>query len=317
MKKIISIFAGLALSAALLWFAFREADLGAILAVLAGVKTAPLALVVLTVTGELAVRGLKWSLLLAPAREVRPWDAARLETAALALNNLLPLRLGELARAAYGSELFNLHISTVLATILAEKALDLAALFALAGAAAAFGGFAFSLPGWRPALAVAAGLGLLFLASRRFAARSPRLKRTAQDLALGLKALRSPAAAAGVFALSLFQWLLNALNYYWLALAFGLSPAASLPRSVLLSFTGAAASSAPGMPGYFGSFELAVSAVLGSWGIARETALAYAAASHMLPYLVITAAGLFFIYNLGRSLGQVWARFAGLQTDMP
>jgi uncharacterized membrane protein YbhN (UPF0104 family) len=85
---------------------------------------------------------------------------------------------------------------------------------------------------------------------------------------------------------------------------------------VLLSFTGAAASSAPGMPGYFGSFELAVSAVLRAWGVPRETALAYAAASHLLPYLLITAAGLFFIYGLGRSLGQVWTRFSWRKADM-
>lgn len=317
MKKIISVFAGLASSAALLWFTFRNADLGAIAAVLAGVKTAPLALVALTVAGELAIRGLKWSLLLAPARKVRAWDAVRLETAALALNNLLPLRLGELARAAYGAELFNLHVSTILATILAEKALDMAALFALAATAALFGGLAFSLPGWRLALALAAALALIFFAARHLTGRSPKVKRTVQDLVLGLKALGSPAAAAGVFALALLQWLLNALNYYWLALAFGLGAPASLPRSVLLSFTGAAASSAPGMPGYFGSFELAVSAVLGAWGVPRETALAYAAASHLLPYLLITAAGLFFIYGLGRSLSQVWARFAGHKADMP
>ena len=317
MKKIIPVFAGLAISAALLWFAFRNVDLRAIAAVLAGVRTAPLALVLLTVAGELAIRGLKWSLLLAPARKVRAWDAVRLETAALALNNLLPLRLGELARAAYGAKLFNLHLSTVLATILAEKALDMAALFALSAGAALLGGLAFSLPGWRLGLALAAALSFIFFAARHLTDRSPKVKRTVQDLVLGLKALGSPAAAAGVFALALLQWLLNALNYYWLALAFGLGAVASIPRSVLLSFTGAAASSAPGMPGYFGSFELAVSAVLGTWGVPRETALAYAAASHLLPYLLITAAGLFCIYGLGSSLGQVWRRFAEHKADMP
>jgi hypothetical protein len=315
MKKIIPILAGLAVSAALLWLAFRKADLRAIAAVLAGVKTAPLALVALTVAGELGIRGLKWSLLLAPAKKVRAWDAARLETAALALNNLLPLRLGELARAAYGAELFKARLSTVLATILAEKALDMAALFALAGAgaAAAPGGLAVSLPGWRVALPLAAVMAALLIAARALYSRSARVKNSLDGLALGLKALRSPGAAAAVFGLALLQWFFNALNYYWLALAFGLGPAASLPRAALLSFTGAAASSAPGMPGYFGGFELAVSAVLGAWGVPRETALAYAAASHLLPYLVTTAAGLACIYGLGTSLHEVWRRFSHQQ----
>lgn len=311
MKKIISIAAAAALSAALLWLAFRKADWRIMAAVLAGVKTAPLALLLVTVSAELAIRGIKWSLLLAPARKVRAWDAARLETAALALNNLLPLRLGELARAAYGAELFNIRLSTILATILAEKVLDMAALFALALSAAAFGGLAIKPPGtWRTLAPLAAAVILALLIIHKLALRHPAVKKVSDGLELGLKALSSPLAAAAVFALALLQWCMNALNYYWLALAFGLAPAERLSRCMLLSFTGAAASSAPGMPGYFGGFELAISAVLGRWGVPAETALAYAAASHLLPYFIITGLGLFFIYGLGASLGQIWGRFS-------
>lgn len=313
MKKLISISAGLALSAALLWLAFRKADLRAVAAALGGVSAGPLALVLLTVCGELAVRGLKWSLLLAPARKVRAWDAARLETAALALNNILPLRLGELARGAYGAEFFGIDFLTVLATILAEKVLDMAALFTLSAGAAGAGGLAARLPGgwvlWALGLAVAAPLALA--GGRALAGRYPRLRSALDSLALGMKALKSPSTAAAVFLLAALQWFLNALNYYWLARAFGLEAAATVSRSVLLSFTGAAASSAPGMPGYFGAFELAVSAVLGSWGVGREAALAFAAASHLLPYLIITSAGIFFIYHMGTSLTGIWRRFSG------
>jgi uncharacterized membrane protein YbhN (UPF0104 family) len=80
----------------------------------------------------------------------------------------------------------------------------------------------------------------------------------------------------------------------------------NVTKSVLLSFTGAAASSAPGMPGYFGSFELGISAVLTTWGINRETALAYAATTHILSYLVVTAAGVCFAYQMGHALGKIW-----------
>jgi hypothetical protein len=318
MKKIISISAGLAVSAALLWLAFRKADLRAMAAVVAGVKAAPLALVAVTVACELLIRGIKWKLLLSPAKKVKAWHTTRLETAALALNNILPLRLGELARAAYGADLFGVRLSTVAATILAEKILDAAALLALAAAAAWAGGLRADISfKWRLWLPAIAALLLALAWARALALRSPRFKKISDELALGFKALGSPAAAAGIFALAALQWFCNALNYYWLALAFGLGPAAGLAKSVLLSFTGAAASSAPGMPGYFGGFELAVSAVLVTWGAQRNTALAYAAAAHLLPYLLITAAGLAFIYGMGTSLGGIWRRFSGKQRPGP
>jgi len=321
MKQKLSITAGLAISAALLWLACRRVDFPALAAILENIKPAPLLLVLFTVCAELLVRGIKWRLLLAPAGPARAWDALRLEAAGLALNNVLPLRLGDLARGAFAANFFRINIAAVFSTILAEKALDFAALLLLSSAAAALGGIAPNSAGQRGLFLVPAAIALaaLHLAARRGLSsarlkRAPRLKRTLDGLALGLKAFASPLAAAAIFSLALLQWFLNALNYYWLALAFGAQSTITLSKSVLLSFTGAAASSAPGMPGYFGSFELAVSAALMAWGIGREAALAYAAAAHVFSYLIITAAGLFFISRMGYSPGKVWAEFSALRS---
>lgn len=308
MKKIFSITAGLAVSAALLWLAFRSADPRALAAVFAGLSAGPLLLILITVLGELALRGLKWKLLLDPAGKVRFWDAAKIETAGLALNNILPLRLGELARAAFGSELFGISAITVLATILAEKVLDMAALLMLAFAAAGAGGLPGWLSGGRAWAALAAAAAILLILLGR-AGRSGRIAQTADKLKLGLAALKSPGRAAGVLTLAVLQWLLNALNYYWLGLAFK-AGGIGLPESILLSFTGAAASSAPGMPGYFGGFELAVSTVASAHGLQKDAALAYALGAHLASYFIITAAGVLFIYTMGQSLGGVWSKFS-------
>ena len=313
MKKTLSIISGVAVSAALFWLAARRVDISAIAGILGGVRKAPLALIFFTVSGELILRGIKWSLLLAPAGPARAWDALRIEAAGLALNNVLPLRLGELARGTFGAEFFGIKILTVFATILAEKVLDMAALFTLSSAAAGITGIAGATagPGYLGAL-LAAALAAVFFSGplSSFLKKFPGLLRTWDSLGLGLKAFRSPWAAASIFLLALLQWFLNALNYYWLALSFDADKIITVPRSVLLSFTGAAASSAPGMPGYFGSFELALSAVLSAWGITKDAAFAYAAAAHLLTYLIITAAGLFFLYQMGQSLGRTWAKFS-------
>jgi len=140
--------------------------------------------------------------------------------------------------------------------------------------------------------------------------KSPQIKRTLNGLVFGLKAFNSPGSAAAISLLALLQWFMNALNYYWLALAFSVENTVTLAKSVLLSFTGAAASSAPGMPGYFGNFELAVSTVIAGWGISKETSLAYSVAAHLLSYLIITTVGLFFAYQMGQSLERIWTKFS-------
>ena len=316
MKQRLSIAAGLAISAALLWLACRRIDFPALTGILANIELAPLLLVVIGVCAELLIRGIKWRILLAPAGPARTWDALRIEAAGLALNNVLPLRLGEIARAAFAADFFKIPVATVLSTILAEKALDFVALLALAAAAAAANGLTLPITGHGPLilLAIIVVVALAFISVRRTGSkrlgRNTGLQRTFNSLKLGLAAFTSPVAAVSICLLAVLQWFINSLNYYWVSVAFGIQNSVTVTKSVLLSFTGAAASSAPGMPGYFGSFELGVSAVLTAWGINREAALAYAAIAHILSYLAITIAGIFFAYQMGHSLGKIWDRFS-------
>jgi uncharacterized membrane protein YbhN (UPF0104 family) len=153
MKKKLTIAASLAIGAGLFWLACRQVNLHALAGILWNVKPGPLLLVCLTVSTELAIRGIKWSLLLAPAGKARVWDVLRIEAAGLALNNVLPLRLGDVVRGTFAADFLKINIVTVFSTILAEKALDLAALFVLSSAAAALSGIA----------AAGTGRGLFFM----------------------------------------------------------------------------------------------------------------------------------------------------------
>jgi uncharacterized protein (TIRG00374 family) len=324
MKAKVSIIAGLAVSAGLLFLAFRNIDFGKLTVIYSSVNLwylIPFAGVTLV---EMAFRGLRWKLLLDPARPVRFWDAFRLETAGLALNNVLPMRLGEVMRGAFGAGLLKIPVMTVLATILVERALDAIVLVLLAVLAARFGGITGGMLGYGGyfwalfGCIVAALLMLVFLDEiishhlfSGFFKRFPRLTKGLEHLALGVRAFHSPVNAAAVLALAVFQWLLDALNFYIIAAAFGLGSVLTIFKCVVLLLSVAAAASIPGVPGGFGNFEFAITKVAGAWGVNGEVAFAYATFLHIVSYVFVTVVGLVFVYQMGQSVGKVWAQFSG------
>ncbi len=321
MKGRLSIAAGLVVGLLLIWLAFRGVDVSRLPRIVARADLAVVFPVFLVTMLELFFRSLRWKLLLAPSKPVKLRDAVRLESAALALSNILPLRLGEAARGTYGAALFELPMSTVFSSMLVERAMDAAVLTLLFLLAAALDGGAGGpgVPGWIWALpaALAAAIAALAFAEktggaalyRALRSRFPRLAASLRRLPEGAAAFRKPGTAAAVTGLAALQWLMDALNLYLIAGAFGITRAVNAARSVELLFTSAVAVSIPGVPGYFGNLEFAVSKVAAVWGVPADTAFAYAAFSHLLNYLIFTGVGLIFVYGMGQSLGRVWASF--------
>jgi hypothetical protein len=323
MKAKISIIAGFLIGAVLLYFAFRSIDFINLLAIYSGVRAIFIIPFVITTLLELLFRAARWRLLLNPSNPVRLLDAFKLQAAGLALNNLLPLRLGELARATFGAGLFSIPLLTVLSTILVERALDVLVLFALFAAAAWLGnitgGFLnYHSVMWTMFAGVTAAMAALIFSDELishhwfsgFFTRFPRLRLLFERVAMGVKGFHSFKSGALIFVYAAGQWLMDALNYYWIGLAFGLGGVVDIYRSMALVFTGAVAASVPGMPGYFGNFEFTLTKVLVSWGVPRDIGFAYASYAHVLNYVLITLLGVAFIYQMGQSLGKVWKQFS-------
>jgi len=324
MKAKLSIIAGFLLGAVLLYLAFRNMDFRKLLALYSGVNPVYILPFACITFVELLVRAARWRLLLNPSGKVPLWDAFRLETVGLALSNILPLRLGEIARGTFGARLFGIPMITVFATILVERALDVIVLFVLFTAAARLGGLTGGLAGydgvvWSVLAAMTLALGALVFAEEIVAhawfsggfARFPRVKGLFEKLAMGVKGLRSPLNAALILLLAALQWLLDAFNYYLVALAFGLGGVINIFKGIALIFTGAMAASVPGPPGYFGNFEFALQKVLKAWGVAPDVGFAYASYLHFLGYALVTVVGVVFVYQMGHSLGKVWGEFSG------
>jgi uncharacterized protein (TIRG00374 family) len=229
------------------------------------------------------------------------------------VNNLLPARLGEIARAYLLWRGERIEAGATLATIVLERVLDGLTLLTFAGIAALVvpfpgriqqaawvtaGVFLLAVVGlvvfmlW-PTPFVALAVRVLRLLPPRFGELGERLVRTFVD---GLAVLRQARALASVLALSLLAWAAEATMYYVIMLGF---PFPARPEAALL---GAAAANIgtmiPSSPGYVGTFDLPLQIVLVEvFGVPLALATSYTLVLHAALVLPVVVLGLFFIWR--------------------
>ena len=116
---------GLSISVLLLWWVFRGEDLGAIAAEVAAADPWWLLGAVFVATAGYLLRAMRWRVLLSPLRPqipLRPRFAAT--TIGFMVNNLLPARAGEFARAWSLARMEKLRTSACLASLAVERLFD-------------------------------------------------------------------------------------------------------------------------------------------------------------------------------------------------
>jgi glycosyltransferase 2 family protein len=224
------------------------------------------------------IRARRWLLLLRPLAPVGMVRAFAMNAAGGLLNYVLPIRSGDAARAWWLWRRHGVPAGSGLATIVVDKACDLAAVAVVLGAleiVAATG--VISAP---RGLLGAAALALALLAAViGTALLGPRIARSSlarrwlparfaaaiagQAFAFraGARGLWTPALAARLAALTALALIIDAFNFTLLFTAVGISvPAlksmAAYP-ALLLSFA------VPAGPGYLGNLEVAGSLILG------------------------------------------------------
>lgn len=321
-KKILSGGVAFTVTGFFLWLALRKVEFASLGAALSSARVGWLVPMIIVIFADLLVRAARWRVLLSRTRALPApvWDLFKLEAIGLAVNNVLLLRLGEIARALLAARRLGIPLAASLASVAIERALDVAALltiFVLASRLA---------PGIAPAyvvhsacLLLAGAIGALIvlaaaessLAPEGFIERRlrpwPRVHRFVEQLALGAAVLRSPSAAAKAVVLSLLLWTLDAVLYWAGAFALGLGSIMDYPRAVLTLSWAGAISAIPAAPGSIGTFENFVASILRTFGAAPEAALAYALLTHMIMYILVTVTGLLFLSREGVSLAQLRA----------
>ena len=315
-----------ALVAVLLWWLFREVDFPGVWGhIRAADATLLLASAVIAMAG-FAVRALRWKYFLAPVQPHSPFGS-RFAAVAVGFmaNNLLPSgRAGEPGRAYAYSRMEPVGFTAALATLVVERLLDGAVIFALLFVAILGPNFpAETLPeDLAGAMRIAAaGLGVV-LAGTILAAAFPSrclalgvrlvallpsgrlstgLTRVMEGVVGGLSSMRGWRLMLPALAWTFGVWLLQSLSFWAGFLAFGIR----LPFAAALLTNGAVAMAAalPAAPGYIGTLQFAVSlALVGVYGVAPEPVLACALAWHAVNFPPITVLGLWYTRRLGISL---------------
>jgi len=215
----------------------------------------------------------------------------------LAFNNVLPARLGEMAKAFYLRRTCEVSLAQALEAVFWERFFDLNALLAVGVLMAV----ALDQPMvLYPLLAVVGAIWLMLLLVRwqpnvvlALAARAPYQKaRLIVDEVVRL--LKDKFNAPFLFrlaALTLVVW----CGYFGLC-ALGLFWMAGIPFSPVLALTVFAVATLgvalPAAPGGMGVYEAAFVLSLGWFGMDRERAFAVGLTIHMLQYLPVTFVGL-------------------------
>jgi glycosyltransferase 2 family protein len=279
---------GAALAGLTLWLALRGTDTAALTAALGSLHPGWLLASLASVLLTLALGILRWRVLIG---EPAPWGVlADGYVVGQAINILLPIRLGEVARAYIASRGANLPVARALTTIAVEKLVDLA----IAARAMALLLMLVALPDWAvtPGRALVmtgalAALAALLALNRRAlplltravirlapAAWRPRLERQLGHAADGLAGLRTWKASTATWGLTALVFLAAVATNQLLFVAFDL--ALPFVAAVTLILALQVGTSLASVPGNLGVFHYVTILVLAAYGVPHDTALACA-----------------------------------------
>ncbi|HVE79722.1 MAG TPA: lysylphosphatidylglycerol synthase transmembrane domain-containing protein [Gemmatimonadaceae bacterium] len=322
---------GLVLSAALLVWTLRGVDAAGVSAALAAADPVLLLASAAAATAIFPLRAVRWRIILEPIAPGLPFGPRWRATAiGMMVNNVLPARAGEVARAyALTREVPQVPFSAAFASMAVDRTFDAMVLLLLLCVAVvdpAFpggtrvagqpianwaGGAAVVLAGvlaalYAVALFPARILGVYQLLTQRL---PPRVADRGRDallaFAAGLGALRSPRRFAAVLWWTTLHWLLNAFAF-WLAfraVAMDVPASAALFLQSVIAFGVAL----PSSPGFFGVFEAAAKVGLAVYGVGDTLAVTWAIGFHLLSFIPITVIGGYYFSRLGLRLGEVQA----------
>lgn len=326
-KKLIQFVVSLVVMAALGWYMLSDIDIPQLIAAFSNVDyfwvaaTLPVSLL------SHFLRAVRWRTILHPAApHTKLRNAFSAVMVGYFINNILP-RVGEVARPYLFAKRENLRVTTVLATVVIERVVDVATLGLItAGTFLMFHEeLAQTIPQATPfrlavlfVVPVVALVSLLLMMKNKsltdglvqktigrystaFAEKAIHLADGFRD---GLSVIASPGRYRRVIAESLAIWGLYGVPIWMTFYAFGFQSTVNLnivDALVLLVVTSVAITIAPTPGGFLVYHTFASKSMVLLYGIPQEEALAWATVAHMAGYACIMIFGLgFFAYEHSR-----------------
>lgn len=310
---------GVAISALLLYLAGRNVKLGEILPLLRQANFVYLAFAGLCAIAAVWLRAWRWRYLMPNSESIRTASLFTATMIGFMGNNLLPLRIGDLARAYIAAKKTNRTASALLATVVLERLFDVFAVLAMLSVIF----FYVPVPRWIAngfllmlVLGVLVWIALLSmilhgakiggwisrLLPERHQSRAANLIDSFFD---GLAALRSRQKLTFAVLLSLPIWTTYALGTYAALKACAIDAPFSASW-VVLAFVGIGVS-LPSAPGFVGTFQFFTVAALALFAVDQQQAFGFSVLHHMAQYIPITLFGWILLVKEQMSLGDLAA----------
>ena len=289
---------GLAVSAVLMWLAMRNINFDVFFSTLEHADAAEMALAALLVAAPWAVLGLRWRVV---ARRMGPPGALRMASLVFlgaAVNNSLPGRLGDVARAVCLARDTRRSAAEALGTMVVDRIADIIFFTACLGLTYTVFPHQRWLV-WVAAASVVAVVAMIAIVAAVVAyARRPHasrhrwgavVTRALGRLSDGLTSLRSPRDVALVVLFTALAWGALSLGNLFGVRALGIH--LSLVQAVFLTTVISLGTALPSLPGFVGTYHWVASTVLQGFGVPPTQVFAAAVVLHALGFLLTTLIG--------------------------
>jgi uncharacterized protein (TIRG00374 family) len=308
-KNILKIIISVAASLIAGYLAFRNVHLQDVVAGIRRADWISVAIVLILIAGAQVLRASRWGLLLEPLESLSQRLLLPITCIGFLFVWILPARLGEVARPYLLQQNSKVAFSPAMGSVVLERLIDstflvvllficLPALQLPGLVLSAFKGFVFILL----AAVLLVLLGSLpalrtnffqFVSKVLPASWSEFLTRVADSFYSGMQAVTSVKRLLSILAITSIIWGAALAAFLVLFKSMGLHLGLLAATTVLvLTCLGIAL---PAAPGFIGNYHYACIVAMGLFGVAKDTALAYAILIHFLTLLVLVAMGLFFI----------------------
>lgn len=261
-----------------------------------------------SLTAEIFIRAMRWRLIV-----TRPGYAPRYFPVFSSLflgtfvNNLVPMRLGELVRAwVLARRQPGLSVSTIFATVCVERLADAIMLLALllavmliypldgrilaCGAALLAALAALILSSAYLHFRRARALSLFAVVLRPFGGKAQqRVLKVIDNFACGFDAFSNPAKIAGTFALTAVNWTLIIFTCWFLMAGAGIH--GGLVTPVVFLVTVNVVSFLPSLPGLLGNLQFASVLFLGMQGVSESTAFTFSCIFQLFSFIYLVPVG--------------------------